>query len=147
MTILFGLSILLIGGLIGYVLGMRHREWTETNRFEWEYMFTEYVQRHTEWSLKTFGPRSLWAQDTERLCRHIEKEVHEIRQRPLDCEEWIDVIILAIDGAFRSGHSPAEIALTLRQKQDKNIQRTWIIPEDPTVPIEHNRMEERESNP
>lgn len=145
MTLLFGLSILLIGGLIGYVLGMRHREWTEMNAFEWEYSFLEYVQRHVHWSLQTFHSANRW--DYDRLCRHIEKELEEIRRHPSDCEEWIDVIILAIDGAFRSGHSPAEIALTLRRKQDKNIQRTWIIPEDPTIPIEHNRMEERETNP
>lgn len=137
MTILFGVTLIVAGMLVGYVLGLRHRELTETGPFDWEYPLADYVARHADWSLKTFGPPSVW--DAERLCRHIEKEVHEIRQRPSDCEEWMDVIILAIDGAYRSGHPPAVIAATLQQKQLKNINRTWVVPEDPTVPIEHKR--------
>lgn len=147
MTILFDATLIVMGILIGYVFGMRHREWTETDPYEWEYTFSEYVFRHVEWSTKTFGPRSIWAQDTERVCRHIEKELKEIRENPYDCEEWIDVIILAIDGAYRSGHQPAAIASALQKKQLTNINRTWVIPDDPTTPIEHDRIEERESNP
>lgn len=111
----------------------------------WNTPISEYVQKQKEWSDRTFGPPKF--EDSERLCRHIEKELKEIRLRPYDCEEWADVIILALEGAWRNGHSPLSIAWTLQHKQEKNFARQWNIPADPMTPIEHYRMEERETNP
>ena len=55
--------------------------------------------------------------------------------------KWIDVIILAIDGAWRSGHTSAEIIKALREKQAVNASRKW--PDwktaEPGKAIEHIR--------
>ena len=141
MTFLIWSLALLMGIGIGYLL--RHRETSEP--VQWDYSFVSYIRAHEDWSFPTFGPSTGY--DTERVCRHIEKELREIRDNPLDCEEWADVIILAIDGALRSGHAPMVIANTLQWKQKKNMERTWNIPSDLRTPIEHHRMDERESNP
>lgn len=78
------------------------------------------IQR--EWSDKTFGT----GLRTEGICKHIEKELNEIRANPTSLEEWIDVVILALDGAWRVGYSPLEIVAALAAKQDENIyKRRW----------------------
>jgi hypothetical protein len=143
MTFLIWSLAFLIGIGVGYFL--RYRETVGEEPHTWDYSLVSYIREHAEWSFKTFGPST--GHDAERLCRHIEKELQEIRDNPLDCEEWVDVIILAIDGALRSGHFPIVIANTLQWKQKKNMERTWSIPEDLRTPIEHHRMEERETNP
>lgn len=55
--------------------------------------------------------------------------------------EWIDVAILALDGAWRAGYSPSEIISALVAKQTKNESRQW--PDWRTAPtdkaIEHVR--------
>lgn len=111
----------------------------------WGTTIYEYICKQMDWSERTFGSPKF--EDSERLCRHIEKELKEIRLKPYDCEEWADVIILALEGAWRNGHSPLTIAWTLQHKQEKNFARQWNIPADPLTPIEHCRMEERESQP
>ena len=111
----------------------------------WDVDMLQYVIKQRAWSERAFGPPA--TTDTQRICTHITKELDEIRQFLGDCEEWVDVIILALDGAWRAGHSPLTIASTLRLKQEKNAARKWVIPSDPTTPIEHDRYEERESNP
>jgi len=102
----------------------------------------EYVHRHFNWSLAAFGAK----QNTESICSHIEKEVEEIRKNPEDLEEWIDIIILGLDGALRCqgmGKVVADdLVDALEAKLQKNIQRKWIIPTDPTQPIEHDRTED-----
>lgn len=80
-----------------------------------------HIFHQREWSLRTFGPGNR----TQGLIDHISKELKEIDAEPLDLEEWIDVIILAFDGAWRSGHSPQEIIDMLVFKQAKNEARTW----------------------
>ena len=98
-------------------------------------MLLDYIEKHIAWSCTTFGP----GEKTESICRHIEKELAEIRAEPLKLEEWIDVIILGLDGAWRSGHSPEQIIEALQLKQSINIARKWQIPESPDDPIEHIR--------
>lgn len=104
--------------------------------------FRDYVNRHFSWSFRTLGPGA----NTESICRHIEKEVQEIRTKPEDLEEWIDIIILGLDGALRCqgvGNVVADdIRDALETKLAKNMRRSWIIPEDPTQPIEHDRTKE-----
>ncbi len=77
--------------------------------------------RQRVWSSKTFGPgpRLLAVLD------HITKELGEVYANPTDLEEWIDIVLLAFDGAWRSGHSPREIAEALEAKQLKNEAREW----------------------
>jgi hypothetical protein len=72
---------------------------------------------------------------------HIRKELLEIEADPTDLKEWIDVIILAFDGALRAGYEPAEIAAAWLLKQNENEKRDW--PDwrtaDPDKAIEHVR--------
>lgn len=99
----------------------------------------EHLQRQHEWSERTFGP----GHRTAGVIDHIRKELVEIEVSPLDLSEWIDVAILALDGAWRAGYSPEEIAAALTAKQAKNEARTW--PDWRTAPtdkaIEHKKCE------
>jgi hypothetical protein len=72
----------------------------------------EYIGRQIEWSSRTFGP----GPRTAGLLAHIRSELNEIEAEPADVTEWIDVIILAIDGAWRAGHSPEAIVVALHVK-------------------------------
>ena len=93
-----------------------------------------YLQRHIEWSRETFGE----GRRTEGLCKHIAKELDEIRQNPTDLMEWVDVIILAIDGAWRAGYTPVEIINALIKKQAINFERKWVRRGE-NEPTEHER--------
>lgn len=80
-----------------------------------------HIERQREFSKRAFGP----GDRVEGILSHIAKELEEIRANPTDLEEWIDAAILALDGAWRSGHEPQEIIDTLVAKQNKNEQRVW----------------------
>lgn len=96
-----------------------------------------HLQRQREFSEHTFGPGAR----TAGICDHIRKELKEIEANPSDLTEWIDVVILALDGAWRAGGSPQQIIDALVAKQAKNESRIW--PDWRTVPsdkaIEHVR--------
>lgn len=96
-----------------------------------------HLQRQREFSERTFGPGAR----TAGICDHIRKELKEIEANPSDLTEWIDVVILALDGAWRAGGSPQQIIDALVAKQAKNESRIW--PDWRTVPsdkaIEHDR--------
>lgn len=102
--------------------------------------FLAHLQRQRDFSERTFGP----GQRTAGVCDHIRKELGEIEKAPGDLDEWIDVVILGLDGAWRTGASPQQILDALLAKQDKNEARTW--PDWRTVPadkaIEHDRADE-----
>lgn len=80
-----------------------------------------HLERQIEFSLKTFGPGSR----PDGVIDHIRKELIEIEDEPHSLEEWIDVVILAFDGAWRQGYTPRQIAQALHDKQIKNEQRQW----------------------
>lgn len=96
-----------------------------------------HIAHQREFSLRTYGPGAR----TAGVIDHIRKELVEIEADPLDLEEWCDVIILAFDGAYRSGHEPQAIIDQIKAKQTKNEARTW--PDWRTMPgdkaIEHIR--------
>lgn len=96
-----------------------------------------HVARQMAFSLKTFGP----GERTEMVVEHIRKELIEITEAPQDLMEWIDVVLLGLDGAWRTGAGPAQIAAALDGKLAKNERRKW--PDwrvaDPHAPIEHVR--------
>jgi hypothetical protein len=102
--------------------------------------FETHLQRQREWSERTFGPDPRAAG----ICDHIRKELLEVEAKPTDLSEWIDVVILGLDGAWRAGHTPAEIIAALVAKQDKNESREW--PDWRTAPtdkaIEHDRSKD-----
>lgn len=97
--------------------------------------FLAHLREQRAWSERTFGP----GPRTGGIIAHIRKELEEIEAAPRDAEEWIDVVILALDGAWRSGASPEKILETLLAKTAKNHARSWpdwrTLTEDD--PIEH----------
>lgn len=117
--------------------------------------FIDLIARQAEWSDNTFGPTTR----EKGVIAHIRKELAEIEQDPSDIYEWIDVMILAIDGAWRQiaysgrdGNSNhlngmdyrkiAEILLGVYMMKCKtNRERVW--PDwrnfSSDAPIEHDR--------
>lgn len=99
-----------------------------------------HLKRQREWSEKTFGSDSR----AKGVVDHIRKELLEIEADPKDLTEWIDVVILALDGAWRAGYSPDEIIRAIVSKQTRNENRTW--PDwrngSPDKAIEHVREEQ-----
>jgi hypothetical protein len=100
-------------------------------------MIIEYLRRQRAWSQRTFGP----GDRTATIVAHIRKELVEIEAKPDDLSEWIDVMILAFEGAMRRGHDPLSIVGALTLKQAQNFARTWpdwrTVPDG--TPIEHIR--------
>ena len=96
-----------------------------------------HLARQAAFSLMTFGPGAR----AQGVVDHIRKELREIEAAPGDLVEWIDVAILALDGAWRTGASPDQIIAALVAKQTKNEARTW--PDWRSAPtdraIEHTR--------
>ena len=82
---------------------------------------SRFVQEQREFSLTTFGP----GKRTAGIIAHIRKELAEIEADPSDVGEWIDVVILALDGAWRAGHAADVIDAALWAKLAKNKARTW----------------------
>jgi hypothetical protein len=81
----------------------------------------QHIERQREFSLRTFGP----GERTEGVIAHIRQELEEVRENPYDIFEWIDIVILAIDGAWRAGFEPEQIAAALVEKQAANEKRRW----------------------
>jgi hypothetical protein len=96
-----------------------------------------HLARQREFSEHTFGP----GRRTAGVIDHIRRELVEIEASPADLSEWVDVMILALDGAWRAGHEPQEIIDAIKAKQARNEARRW--PDWRTEPegraIEHVR--------
>ena len=80
-----------------------------------------HLHRQRAFSERTFGPGAR----ASGVIDHIHKELKEIESNPDDVSEWIDVVLLAFNGAWRAGHSPEQIAKALAAKQSKNESRQW----------------------
>ena len=80
-----------------------------------------HLYRQRAFSRATFGP----GERTAGVADHIRKELAEIEAKPTDVMEWIDVILLALDGAWRAGSSPETIAAMIQEKQSINELRDW----------------------
>lgn len=97
----------------------------------------EHLRRQREFSERTFGPGTR----AQGVVDHIRKELREIEADPGDLSEWVDVVLLAFDGAWRQGYEPEEIAAAIAAKQAKNEARKW--PDwrtaEPGKAIEHVR--------
>lgn len=105
-----------------------------------------HLKRQRAFSRATFGP----GPRTKGVCDHIKKELIEIEAKPTDVSEWVDVVLLGLDGAWRcltEAGFPAEavpemIAGAIEAKQTKNEGRDW--PDwrtaDPNKAIEHVRV-------
>lgn len=99
---------------------------------------TAVLMRQRAWSTQTFGP----GPRTLGISNHIRKELEEIAADPTDTREWVDVIILALDGYWRAGGTPEKVLADIDAKVRKNIARVWPAdsatrPQDEAV--EHDR--------
>jgi len=104
------------------------------------YDLVAHMKRQMAFSTRAFGPGDRQAGVVD----HIRKELKEIEAAPRDLEEWVDVVLLALDGAWRAGHSAEQVAAGLDAKLTRNEGRDW--PDwrtaDRTKAIEHNRQSE-----
>ena len=111
----------------------------------------QHLLRQMAWSHATFGP----GERRDGVIDHIRKELEEVSVANGDSAEWVDVVILALDGltrrlAYVNGfrrdpEQVAEIACSMiLGKQAKNEARTW--PDwrtaNPNKAIEHDRIGE-----
>lgn len=98
-----------------------------------------HMERLGAWSEQTFGP----GERTQAVLAHIRKELVEIEDNPTDTIEWVDVVMMALDGARRAGATPDDIIAVLVSKQVINEQRRWPDWRKAKAgePIEHIRDE------
>lgn len=119
-------------------LHVAHRLGMEVMHLQFD--LVKHLRRQADFSARTFGPGAR----LEGVTDHIAKELHEVRDSGGALAEWVDVIILAFDGAWRSGATAEEIIAALEAKQAKNESRRW--PDwrtaDPAKAIEHVRVAE-----
>ena len=125
-------------------LHVAHRLGLEVMHLPLQFDLVAHLRRQAAFSERTFGPGARVAG----VCDHIRKELEEV-QDDADAGqptlgEWIDVIILALDGAWRSGATPEQIVAAIEAKQAKNEGRRW--PDwrtaDTSKAIEHDRSGE-----
>lgn len=81
----------------------------------------DYLAHQRDFSQRTFGP----GKRTRGVCDHIRKELDEIAADPDDAFEWIDIVILGLDGALRAGLEPQQVIDAIRAKQARNEARAW----------------------
>lgn len=82
---------------------------------------TNLVKRQMEFSSEAFGPGAR----IKGIIDHIRKELVEVEQSGGELEEWVDVVLLALDGAWRAGNTSHQVAGAVQQKIEKNIKRNW----------------------
>ena len=92
----------------------------------------QHLLRHMAFSHATYGPGTR----TEGVIDHIRKELVELEEANGDSSEWVDVVILALDGlprqiAYGNGdranpeHVVDSVCKMIRGKQSRNEGRTW----------------------
>jgi hypothetical protein len=118
-------------------LHVAHRLGMEVIHLPLQFDLVQHLRRQSEFSARTFGP----GPRVEGVTDHIEKELKEVRESGGALDEWVDVIILGLDGAWRSGATPEQIVAAIEAKQTKNEGRKW--PDwrtaEPGKAIEHDR--------
>lgn len=87
----------------------------------WWAPFLLFLQNKNEWARRTFPTCTV-----KGILAHIRLELIEVEKKPDDLEEWVDVILLALDGAHRAGYSPQQVVKELQRKQRVNEDRQWI---------------------
>lgn len=98
----------------------------------------ETYDRRADWSRRTFGEGDRY----QGVIEHIRRELKEIEKDPADLEEWVDVVMLAMDGAWRSaGANGVRFWEAFDAKAAKNEKRKWKAPDADGV-VEHDRSED-----
>jgi len=100
-------------------------------------LVAELRDRHIPWSTSTFGD----GMRTTGITAHILKELAEIHANPHDVSEWIDVVILALDGAWRAGYTAEQVVDALFDKLAVIRTRIYPKPASEDEPSEHVRNE------
>lgn len=80
-----------------------------------------HLRRQFEFSQRTFGPGPRVKMVTD----HIAKELIEVIDSNGDLEEWVDLILLSLDGALRTGAPAEQIIHAIVAKQTTNEGRVW----------------------
>ena len=70
-----------------------------------------FLNRLRDWGFETFGP----GERRQGVCDHIKRELEEVERGEDDVIEWVDVALLAMAGALRSGWSVQSIASSVRE--------------------------------
>lgn len=103
------------------------------------------IAEQRAWSDETFGPGPRAAG----VIDHLTKELTEVAADPNDLSEWIDLLILTLDGASRQGFTGEQIIEAYHTKMKENHLRSW--PDwrtcDPNKAIEHLRPEIEDGKP
>lgn len=73
----------------------------------------EHLLRQRAFSERTFGP----GVRLQGVLDHIRKELVEVEESGGSLAEWVDVILLALDGAWRAGNTPEQIAPIATEQQ------------------------------
>ncbi len=107
-----------------------------------------HLTRQMAWSRATFGP----GESRDRVLDHLTKEIAEVRGSGGESAEWVDLVILSLDGLTRrlwaasnyekSADEIAETAVKMIVgKQGRNERRDWPDwrTSDPSKAIEHVR--------
>lgn len=95
----------------------------------------QHLMRQMAFSKATFGPGTR----TEGVLDHLSKEIEEVRESGGSADEWVDLVILSLDGLtrqlsfcnrgterIRTSEEIAEMACNMVVgKQDRNENRTW----------------------
>ncbi len=90
----------------------------------------EFFDTKLAWSRDTYGDLS-----SKTIIDHLHKEIIEASYDPKDILEWVDIILLAIDGAGRFANADgATFVEALKKKFEINRKRTWSIPVDGSPP-------------
>lgn len=101
-------------------LHVAHRLGMDVMHLPVQFDLVAHLRRQASFSERTFGP----GERVAGVCDHIRKELREVEADAAagvpTLSEWIDVIILAFDGAWRSGATPEQIVSALIAKQTKN---------------------------
>ena len=116
----------------------------------------QHLIRQMAFSHATFGP----GERTGMVIDHIRKELIEVEEANGEAEEWVDVVLLALDGMTRrlaycggpGRRDPELVADTvcnmIEGKQSRNEGRVW--PDwrtvDPDKAIEHLLREQSQEN-
>jgi len=118
-------------------LHVAHRLGMEVIHLPLQFDLIKHLRRQKAFSERVFGPGSR----IDGIIDHITKELIEVGNSNGQLAEWVDVVLLGLDGAWRSGATPEQIAEAIAAKQRKNESRKW--PDwrtaDPGKALEHDR--------
>ena len=136
------------GGFKSLFVNAPNVELTHQPKMLENYPLVNHLIRQMAFSRKAFGP----GRRTAGIIQHIGKELNEVSANPYDIYEWIDIVLLALDGAWRHVKDESKtdeqvahiVASALQAKLARNELRTWpdwrLVGEKEA--IEHHRGNE-----